>query len=283
MNELYLIVTSTMENLADIKRLIDSIDISNHIHLVFINQSNRDTYLRDVVKIRKNDVKEICIGKRVPLSYARNKGLDYLYANSALAEKAFVMFVDDDAWFPKETLKYILETEIRAFSLKTIDPIQNKSFSKVMKIKGEIKNFHLIHDIVSICLVVPYSELLKSKPYFNENLGLGNQISQGEESLFIYGLHIQGVHIYYDNHLIYHPYKKNFNMKNFYSMSYFWALGLFHVSIIFLWPAVRYLVKYTIACILAIKDRRYLNVSLNVWSGFIDGIMDKYKVIEYKK
>lgn len=279
MNDLYFVVTSSLKNCNDIKRMIQSVDISEKVHIVFINQNDKSLTLNKLIEVKRCSVKEIFVNKVIPLSSARNEGLKYLYSLKDLNDNALVMFTDDDAWFPYETIDYLLNTDIRGFSLKTIDPIKNKAFSKVKKTSGEIKGYHLVKDIVSICLVVPAKNLVNLKLFFNEKLGLGNKISQGEESLFIYRLHKHGIKFFYDTHLVYHPYKKNFNMKNFYSMSYFWALGLSHISIIFLWPTIKYLIKYTAALLLYFKDRRYFAIFRNVWNGFIDGVIDKEKVL----
>lgn len=279
MNDLYLIVPSSMKVTEDIKRLITSIDVSKQIHVIFINQSEDGVRLNDVINIEKLDLVEIFTYGLVPLAVARNKGLEYLHKVESIEDNSFIMFVDDDAWFPKETIDYLLSAEIRAFSLKTIDPDLNKAFNKSSQMNGEVKSYHLIRDIVSICLVVPLKDVLKQKLFFNEKLGLGNSISQGEESLFIYNLHERGVKIYYDTHLIYHPYKRNFNIKNFYSMSYFWSMGLFNISHIFMWPAIKYLGKYTVALLFSIKERRYWSIFKNVWKGFFDGASDKSGIL----
>ena len=280
MNELYLIVPSGLKVTSDVDRLIKSINFSNRIHLIFINQSEEGRKLNDIVDTNELNLVEIFTHGLIPLATARNKGLEYLHEAEINTNNSLIMFVDDDAWFPKETIEYLLSTNIRAFSLKTIDPVSNKSFKKVNQEAGEIKGYHLIRDIVSICLVVPLRDVLNQNHFFDENLGLGNTISQGEESLFIYKLHNNGIKIYYDTHLIYHPYKRNFNIKNFYSMSYFWAMGLFNISHIFFWPSLKYLCKYTIAVLFSFKEKRYLTIFKNVWKGFFDGARDIYGIVK---
>ena len=281
MKKLIVIVPSNLRNNDDICRLMETQVVNENVYVIFINQSDDKTSLMEFFRNRLCVIDEIFTQGVVPLSIARNIGLDYLYKKKNITPDSLVMFVDDDAWFPSETINYLLHEDIKGISLKTIDPIQNKSFKKVKKRKGEITGYHLIRDIVSICLVIPY-EYLASKPYFNTRLGLGNNISQGEESLFIYELHKKGFPIYYDEHLIYHPYKRTFNMKNYYSMSYFWSLGLFHISKMFLIPTIMYLGKYTVALLLIVKDRRYGTISKNVWIGFWNGMKDTENILEVK-
>ena len=278
-NQIYLIVPSNLKNTSDFIRLAKSIDIDDNIHLFFVNQ-NPKIMLKDIYCFQNCKVTEFRVGGIIPLSRARNIALKAMYNESSLNLKnSLIMFVDDDAWFPKETLEYLMHEEIRARCLRTIDPDKNKSFNGLSYEKGLIKGWHIIHDIPSICLVVPYSFVFNGRYYFNENLGLGCEISQGEESLFIYYLCQDGLKIFYDKNYIYHPFKINKNLKNNYNMSNFWSLGLTHISIIFLWPAIKYLSKYTIALVLIIKDTRYLMVFLNVWKGFFEGISDSKKVL----
>lgn len=278
MNKLYLIIPSNLNEPSNFLRLAKSIDISENIFVYFINQSEQ-TMMEDVYSFSLSKVQEIRTGKIVPLSVARNIALRKIYKErQVIYKESLIMFVDDDAWFPVETINSLLTCEIKAFSLKTIDPELNRSFSLSNQMTGEIKGWHLIHDIVSISLVLPLEELDRDKSLFNENLGLGNKISQGEESLFVYNLYKNGTRFYYDEHFIYHPYKKNFNMKNFYSMSYFWTWGLKYISIIFLFPCIKYLLKYTIALGLIFKDKRYLSVFANVWRGAFDGLKNKYSI-----
>lgn len=280
MNKLYLVVPSNLKNSSDFIRLADSIDNEANIHLYFINQSP-DLALTDVYQFRQCKVTELRTGHVVPLSKARNLALQEMYSDNTLqVENAIIMFVDDDAWFPKETLECILHEPVRARCLRTIDPEKNKSFNGLSYIGGRVKGWHIIHDIPSICLVAPYNIVYRGKYYFNEKLGLGCEISQGEESLFIYYLTKDGMDIYYDKHYIYHPYKRDINLKNKYSLSYFWALGLFHVSRVFLWPTVKYLGKYTVAVLLGVKNTAYFAIFRNVWKGFFDGMRDSKRVLK---
>lgn len=278
MNELYLIVTSNLNNLDDVLRLFKSIDISEKIHLFFINQ-NCDIQIKDFYSFQKINITEINVGKIIPLSCARNLALSKIYSKKDNHEKTLVLFPDDDAWFPIETLNFLLECKNNAYSLKTIDPILNKSFNNVKNNAKIVKGWHVVKDICSICIVLPLKELLSKKLYFNEKLGLGNIISQGEESLFIYILYDNGMSIINDNHYVYHPYKQSSNLNNYYSMSYFWTCGLFNISSIFFYPCVKYLVKYSIALLLFFENSKYIEIFKLVWKGAFDGFCDKYQVV----
>lgn len=273
MNDLILIVPSNLKNEEDVRRLAKSIDISRKIHLYFINQSV-DKNLKRIYKFSACDVTEIRTNRIIPLSEARNIALKKVYEEEYDISKTIVMFPDDDAWFPKETIDFLLGCEISAYAIKTIDPEINKSFNKVCNKKKFVSGWHVVKDICSICIVLPLCELKKRTALFNEQLGLGSTISQGEESLFIYYLYKDGIKIINDGHLIYHPYKNTTNIKNYYSMSYFWALGLSHISVIFFVPFIRYLLKYTIAVVLLKKDSKYLTIFKMVWKGAFDGFKD---------
>ena len=279
-NRLYLIVTSNLKNKEEVLRFCKSVDIDASITIFFINQSTNES-LSDTYRFNICKVKEFKTRGVVPLSRARNIALDDMYKNEKFnVNNALTMFVDDDAWFPKETIEHLLFEDIGAYCLRTIDPGCNKSFNGLSYTDGEVNGWHLIHDICSICLVVPYKSLFETKAYFNEKLGLGNTISQGEESLFIYKLHANGVRIYYKDYYIYHPYKNSNNIKNYYSLSYFWSWGLTHISKIFAWPCIKYLAKYTVALGLTYRSNRYLKIFKAVWKGAIDGIKNTEGIME---
>lgn len=282
MNEIYFLTPSNLKESQYFIRLINSIDIHENIHVIFLNQSEKFHYY-DFISPKKCSIEEICLGKVMPLSQSRNIGLDYLKEQKYIyKENALVMFMDDDAWFPSNTIDELLKCQPQCYSLKTIDPETNKSFKKVKSTVDIVRGYHLICDIVSICLVIPMEYILKFNPRFNEKLGLGNDISQGEESLFIYNLSKNGYDVYLKELYVYHPYKLTYNLKNYYSLSYFWALGLFHISPMFFVPCVKYLFKYTVALGLIIKNTRYFKIFKNVWHGFFDGMFDKGGVINEK-
>lgn len=278
MNELLLVVTSNLKKEEDMKRLAKSVDVSENICVYFINQ-NEDKLLNQVYKFTKCKVIEFRTKKIVPLSVARNIALKTIYNEEHDLNRTVIMFPDDDAWFDKKTIDYLLSEKIKGLCLRTIDPDLKKSFNGLSYTEGEVKGWHLIHDICSICLVVPYENLVTLKLLFNENLGVGNRISQGEESLFIYHLHENGLRIYYNPHYIYHPYKLTSNIQNYYSLSYFWAWGLTHLSKIFAWPCIKYLAKYTVALGLTFKSTRYPKIFKAVWKGVFDGIRNTEKIV----
>lgn len=281
MNTLYLVVTSNLKEPDYYSRFAKSVDLCSNIKVFFVNQSNIP--MEKVYTYKQSSCKTFNVGKQIPLSKARNIVLKHLYEeDSKITEDAVIMFVDDDAWFPKETLDYLLEREIKGRCLRTIDPDTNKSFNGLNYTDGEVRGWHLVTDICSICLVVPFEVLKKNRLYFNENLGVGNDISQGEESLFIYHLHRYGLRIFYCKEYIYHPYKNDYGEKTYYSLSYFWSCAMSHVSRIFTYPCLRYLLKYTVGLVLSIKDRKYLRRFKMVWKGFFEGLVDKKMVMEVR-
>lgn len=279
MNKLLLIVPSNLKNKNDVIRFAESVDYSSNIHVYFINQSDNQC-INEVYEFKKCRVTEITTGKIVPLSIARNIALKIIYKKEHDILNTLVMFPDDDAWFPQDTLQFLLDCDNKAYAIKTLDPLLNKSFNKVKNQAQTVEGWHVIKDICSICIVIPLQELLKEKLLFNEKLGLGNEISQGEESLFIFYLYKHGMKIYNDVHLIYHPYKNSNSLKNYYSMSYFWSMGLTHLSAVFFLPCVKYLCKYTIALLLSYRGKKYWNIFKAVWKGALDGKRDIKKILE---
>ena len=273
MNRLLLIIPTDLKDPFYIKRIITSLDITHNIHIVIVNQSKNDNVENYIVPKKAIILNEIKTKGIVPLSVARNMALTYLYENYDDSMKnTLTLFADDDAWYPEETLHFLLTADIKSYAIKTIDPNNNKSFVKSRFSTSEIKGHRLITDICSICLIVPFHYLKQMKLFFNEKIGLGNTISQGEESLLIYILNSARIKIYGKDYFVYHPYKKTFNEKNFYSLAYFFSYGFHHISkLIFFVPYIKNILKYTVACLFFIKDRRYISLFKQVWKGTIDG------------
>ena len=88
-----------------------------------------------------------------------------------------------------------------------------------------------------------------------------------------------GLNIFYNENVIYHPYKKGFSIENFYSLAYFWGVSSKKVSILFGVPGLKMLVKYTLAIVLSFRDWRYMNLFKAVWKCFVDGRKDITKVM----
>lgn len=278
-NNLYIVIPSNMEISTNVIRVMESVDVSENIHIFLVNQSDKDVELGSMYQARNIEIEEIKTGRIVPLSVARNLVLSQLYKRKNLdISKGLVMFVDDDAWFPRETIDFLLNCPIKAYCLSTRDPDINKSFVNT-KVVGEMRGYHICSDIVSICMVVPLQNLVNTSIFFNEKLGLGNDISQGEESLFIYDLYSRGMKVFHDEHEIYHPYKKTFNVKNFYSLAYFFSMATRYVAKDFCIPLLKLLGKYTVALLLSYKDIRYIYLFKAVWIGYCDGKRDKKQIL----
>lgn len=280
MNRLLFIIPTDLKDPFYIKRIITSLDIACNINIVIINQSKNDNVENHIVPKKAVILNEIKTKGIVPLSVARNMALTYLYENyDDSIKNTLTLFVDDDAWYPEETLQFLLAADIKSYAIQTIDPDTNKSFVKSRFNNSEIKGHRLITDICSICLIVPFHCLKQLKLVFNERIGLGNTISQGEESVFIYALNLAGIKIYGKNYFVYHPYKKTFNKKNFYSLAYFFSYGFHHISkSMFFVPYTRNILKYTVAGLLFIKDRRYISLFKQVWKGTVDGIKNSENI-----
>jgi hypothetical protein len=280
MNQLCFIVTSTLEKIELITRFFDSLGSSNQITVIFINQSTEEeTFLLKKYEANFHLI-EIKSGCHIPLSTARNLALNYLYNNPIISDDTLVLFTDDDAWFPENTINYLLNCEIKAFTLKVLDPVLNKSFIKYQKKRnGIVKEKEIITDIVSFSIIVPFKYFKNDYLKFNEKLGLGTNISQGEETFFCYQLYKLGYHFSRLDYYVYHPYKKTFNEHNFYSLAYFLSSFTRYVSPIFISYMLFFMAKYSVAALLGFfKDKRYFCVTKNVYKGFFDGINDIYSI-----
>ena len=92
MNTLYLIVTSNLNNKSDFIRFAESVDISENITVLFINQSS-NLSLKDIYQFKKSNVMEIKTYKSIPLSNARNLALKKIYTEEFyIRRNALIMF-----------------------------------------------------------------------------------------------------------------------------------------------------------------------------------------------
>ncbi len=117
---------------------------------------------------------------------------------------------------------------------------------------------------------------------FNESLGLGNRISQGEETDFVERVVEKSnpVFKYIADVYIYHPRKTNYPANVFYSLSYFLSYKLRRSKNknMYIRYSLFFYFKYiTVGFILFFKFK-YRSILFNVLKGFFDGYSDKLSV-----
>jgi hypothetical protein len=217
---------------------------------------------------------------RIPLSVARNRLLDQLELHEnamGIDGRAVVLLADDDCWYPEDFFTNFPNFEAVGVC-RALDPETGKHFSTFnlenRSGSSRLSPWELMFYGVSISFLFRYEAIKGMR--FKQNIGLGNKISQGEESLFVMrllerqrGLKVES----YPQIAVYHPWKFASSSNNHGSLGYFlgWstARGFSFVFpfFLFLWA------KYLIAIIVRPK-KLYWNIFRSLNSSFFKGVFD---------
>jgi hypothetical protein len=194
---------------AELQRFLDSLSSVTipltSIQLVFVNQSTKSIY-----GYRSSTsgflVNEVFV-QPCSLSKARNIGL-------SIACGIFIMFPDDDCWYPPSIFTDFLN---RFNSLQSVacicgsvfDPYLNKPYgNRPLKLFTSI-SYHNILLPISVGIAVRRSALQHLPTYFNEQYGAGTPLGSGEETDLLDRLLNLGHNIVYDGRIIvYHELEK---------------------------------------------------------------------------
>ncbi len=277
-----LLVTTDGSRERELDRLLRSVSQSENLLILLLLQGCEFTINHNLH--HSSQLKTIATKNRIPLSTARNIMLDYLSSlkNDGLdLRKSYVLLSDDDCWYSDNFFDNAhFNSAAHIFHVE--DPENKKTFStwnlKKRKKQKEIKNWELMFYAVSISIAIKYD--LAEKIRFNEKIGLGNEISQGEESLFL----LKVAHNFPDMKFtprtdltIFHPWKMASSSKNHDSLGYFLGLvsarGYPEVIPFYLF----FLVKYLIASIIRPKAL-YFKIVYSLLVSFFRGIINTRRV-----
>jgi len=218
--------------------------------------------------------------RRIPLSIARNRLLDQVDAHElgfGIDSKTVVLLADDDCWYSDEFFARLPDFADVGVC-QAVDPESGKHFSTFNLLKKAGKRYlspwELMFYGVSISFLFRYEAIKGLR--FKENIGLGNKISQGEESLFVMRL----LKLRPDVKVavcvevaVYHPWKFASSSNNHSSLGYFlgWA-GVRGFS--FAMPFYFFLLsKYLVATI--VRPRKlYWKIFCSLGISFVKGMFD---------
>jgi hypothetical protein len=123
---------------------------------------------------------------KIPLSVARNRLLNELELRGkdmSIDTRTVVLLSDDDCWYPKDFFANFPNFEDIGIC-RALDPQTGKHFAtfNLEKRRGSsfMSSWELMFYGVSISFLFRYGVIKGMR--FKENIGLGNKISQGEES-----------------------------------------------------------------------------------------------------
>lgn len=249
-NRFTLIATSNGKRPAELARLLNSIESEEHLLLVLLMQSG--TPAPPTPADFRPTLRVIACERALPLSQARNRMLDHIANDAelqALARGSQLMLADDDCWYPAGFFRRPpLGDAIHIFDAR--DPDIDRPFATFdlrKRSAREMARWELMFYAVSIAIAVPYD--LCSNRRFHEDFGLGNRISQGEESLFLFNLLTHAPTLTIQAHpeaSVCHPWKLAGNSSNHESLAYFlgWCTrqGLTCVVPYYLYISIKYFV-----------------------------------------
>lgn len=204
------VLCTTGNRLDELKKNLISISQQEvKTKLIVVCQCNDQKRKRIEEIINKVNIKaDIVSDYGKGLSRARNLAIKQLECS-----KGFLIFADDDNWYPNEAFKEaikIAETyNSDIYTFKYYDKV-NDVFPKKYRKRKKNLNYINLNRVSSIEIMIDLEKVTLDKIYFDENLGIGTDIPSGEENQLLFRLKKCGYNImYYPFIFSYHPYKKN--------------------------------------------------------------------------
>lgn len=222
-----LVVTTDGQRESSLKQLLDSIPDTPQILVALLEQCGSSTSSGTG---RQRWIRLASIDK-IPLSVARNRVLDHLNEVLDLSEvgpATRLLFPDDDCWYGED---FFAETDEVApqdgiLVHPTSDPVTGKAFAtwdvRDLPSLSPIRPQQLLYFATSISIDMPATLGLSLR--FDERIGLGRPVSQGEESLFLFdALEVapQTRVLSMKSRCVFHPRKPATGTRHHYALAYF--------------------------------------------------------------
>jgi hypothetical protein len=278
-----LIVTTDGRRSQEFVRLLRSIPCGEKIAL-FILLQNSAMLAEEVKELLPIDTVMLYEAGIVPLSVARNRllsAVEQYEKKYTINENSIVLLADDDCWYPIEFFDHV-PAFVDVAVCRALDPESGKHFStfniEKRKAGSALAPWELMFYGVSISFLFRYGAIKGMR--FKENIGLGNSISQGEESLFVMRLLERKRNLVISSCpevAVYHPWKFASSSNNHSSLGYFlgWAIrrGFPFVLPFFLFLWVKYF-----AAMLIKPKKLYWTIFFSMGRSFIKGMVDSEKI-----
>jgi len=173
----------------NIKRLFASLEENiinsknnSKISVIFVAQDMKP----DLIVLPYHISKSIKIihSERMPLSKARNIGLQYVNFPVDL-----IGFPDDDCWYPSDFFnqinrEYNSHNEIIVTSV--YDPCSEKYYGgRKFQKSANINSWNILKIPISVAIFIPIKSFKCLKVRFKEDVGAGNIIGSGEETIYL--------------------------------------------------------------------------------------------------
>jgi hypothetical protein len=274
----FFIIPTLNERPNELKRLIESINISNDLiekQIIIINQSEEK-----IIKEKEHkNIFEIQLDKK-GTSNAKNIGIQYILDKAE--DEDIICFPDDDCWYPQDSLKIIINNfknnKYDAIVGKAYDPIQNKDFGFEQYKKSLIANKNNAHKFLMISMFFKVKIFKDSNIRFDSELGVGAKYGCGEETDLLLNILNKDNKVFFDNRLI--IYHLNYKMKIEQLISYSYGQGALLKKIIFKYRAFKIFFGIILRPLLGMfcfafllkfeKSNRYFLRLKNLTKGFYD-------------
>jgi glycosyltransferase involved in cell wall biosynthesis len=283
---LSLIVVTYNRN-KELYRFLESItkqEYHSRIEIILINQGSPLKSIQEIFD--KYNWKLIEVGKIMPLSIARNIGLDFIKGK-------IIAFPDDDCWYAPGFIdniisKFAEHQNYECICVSVFDPIKNKTYGKrPLDIKRKISFKNVIQLPVSVGIFVRATIIKKHSIRFNENLGAGTFLGGGEETAFVCSLlKHEGKAIYDGSLRVYHELDDytliSLDKVKKYSRGYGFIIGsiLAEKKFIVIPAILIFIIKSTAALLLKSYKRKYIAMYTTRIRFFFVGIYSAFKTRE---
>ena len=283
------LILTSYDRQQDLDRFTNGIceqSFQGEIELLYVAQGPARVQLTDPKASVK--VVERNHGARIPLSKARNIGLDGFSGD-------IIGFPDDDCWYGPDVLSDVTQyfeahPEVDCICTRVFDPERQVALGR--RPAGVVRNIsfaNLFRLPISVGIFVRRAAFLRAGCYFDESLGAGTSMGAGEETEFIARLldHSSVVH-YVGTIQVYHPvprYTENDAPKQYqycigfgYLHGYLIRAGHFSVLLHLADVLGRSCVAIVWYCFVPLYRTVYVNRLRGIYQGFKMGLFHTNRV-----
>ncbi len=210
------------------------------INIIFIAQDIKSNEM--VLPYNLSESIKVIHADRMSLSKARNIGLQYVNCPVDL-----IGFPDDDCWYPADFFHHLIKVYINKSQIiitSVYDPFAKKhyggrNFQKIVK----INSWNILKIPLSVAIFIPIINIDCLKVKFIENIGAGNIIGSGEESIYLahHMTILEKRATFFPALRVFHENENSINLKK----TYLYSIGFGYISMYLVFSYKRYgLVPY---------------------------------------
>ncbi|GDX07044.1 hypothetical protein [Buttiauxella sp. A111] len=284
-SKVFVILTSDGRRVDELRKLASTIVFFDNAKVIFVNQSNEHELVEHIFNENKLSYDSIYVGEVIPLSIARNIALNHIRKECNPQPTDKILFSDDDCHYSKEFASYVNQLCIEQVTICPVvsdilfERFTPKGVKKIVK-STEIRLQDIMFYACSISIILPYK--YANGLEFNEKLGLGNIINQGEETDYLERIILKfNPRVFYKHDcFVFHPRKNDYNPHVFFSLSYFLSNKLINSNLkgMYFKYSILFYFKYLFAFGVLIFNSRKRAIFFSCLKGIFLGVKDIYSV-----